>query len=71
MRVQLAFGKGGLSLELPEGRDWRVVEPRWAEPVADPAAAIERALDSPVAGPALEELARSVGVSARHRARRA
>jgi nickel-dependent lactate racemase len=64
MRVDMAFGKSGLTLELPEGRAWRVVEPRWAEPLADPVAAIELALDAPVAGPALKELTRGRGSAA-------
>ena len=63
----MAFGKAGLPLELPEGlagREapaWTVLEPRWAPPVDNPKAAIGRALDEPVAGPGLTELARGRG----------
>jgi len=63
MNVDLAFGRHGLRLELPEdpapaGARWNLLEPRWATPLDDPRAAIERALDQPLAGPSLEELAR-------------
>jgi len=66
MRVNLAFGKTGLSLGLPEGYRYRVLEARSAVPLADAAAAIEAALDAPVESPPLEELARgkrSAGIS--------
>lgn len=49
MRIDLAFGKTGLVAELPEGFRYRVLEARSAVPLEDPAGAIERALDSPVA----------------------
>ncbi|MGC8760972.1 MAG: nickel-dependent lactate racemase [Bryobacteraceae bacterium] len=58
MRVQFAFGKTGLEAELPPGPEWKILEPRYAEPLEDERAAIEQALDAPVAGPPLEELAR-------------
>jgi nickel-dependent lactate racemase len=68
MRVEMAFGKTGLSLELPEERPetvghpgaprWTVLQPRWAAPLEDEPAAISAALDMPSAGPALEHLAR-------------
>ena len=64
MRVEMAFGRTGLPLDLPEAPArsgaprWTVVEPRWAAPLDDESAAIAAALDHPAAGPALEELAR-------------
>ncbi len=58
MRVDLAFGKTGLSVELPEGYRYRVLEARSAVPLEDPRAAIEEALDAPIAAPPLRELAR-------------
>lgn len=58
MRVDVAFGKSGLTLDLPEGFRYRVLEARSAVPLADPAGALERALDSPIASMSLEELAR-------------
>jgi len=54
----MAFGRQGLWLTLPDAAGWQVLEPRWAAPVDDPRAAIEEALDHPVAGPPLEQLAR-------------
>lgn len=58
MRVELAFGKSGLRVDLPEGFRYRVLEARSATPLADPAGALEGALDAPAAGPPLVELAR-------------
>lgn len=58
MRVEFAFGKTGLTVELPAGPDYRVLEARWAEALTDEMAAIEQALDAPIGTPPLEELAR-------------
>ncbi|MCW5976519.1 MAG: nickel-dependent lactate racemase [Bryobacteraceae bacterium] len=58
MRVQLAFGKTGLPLELPEGYDYQVLETRSASPLENPAQALEEALDAPIGGPPLAELAK-------------
>lgn len=58
MRVHFAFGKTGLDAELPPGPAWQVLQPRYAAPVEDERAAIEAALEDPVAGPPLEQLAR-------------
>lgn len=66
MRISFAFGKTGLALDLPEGFCYQVLEARSAVPLADPAAAIERALDNPQAGPPLRQLAsgkRSAAIS--------
>ena len=58
MRLDLAFGKTGLPVELPEGYRYRVLEARSAAPLEDAAGALESALDHPVAAPPLGELAR-------------
>jgi nickel-dependent lactate racemase len=58
MRMNFAFGKEGLVLDLPDGFRYHVLEARSAIPLADPAAAIEHALDAPVGCPPLAELAR-------------
>lgn len=58
MHVRFAFGKTGLGLELPEGYDYRLLEARSAEPLADWESAIENALDYPIGLPALSELTR-------------
>jgi nickel-dependent lactate racemase len=58
MRTHLSFGSSGLDVELPGGFDYRFLEARSAQPLADAAAAIEQALDAPIGTPALEVLAR-------------
>jgi lactate racemase len=66
MQVDFAFGKSGLLLDLPDGPQYRVLDARAAAPLADPAAAIESALDHPVGTPALSSLAqgkRSAAIS--------
>jgi nickel-dependent lactate racemase len=66
MRVDLAFGKSGLTVDLPEGFRYRVLEARSAAPLADAAGAIEQALDRPIESPPLRSLAagkRSAAIS--------
>jgi nickel-dependent lactate racemase len=58
MRVEMAFGRTGLEIELPEGFRYRILEARSAAPLADPAEALQRALDQPTGAPPLLELAR-------------
>jgi len=58
MRIDLAFGKTGLRVNLPEDFQYRVLEARSAQPLPDPAAALERALDHPIASAPLVDLAR-------------
>jgi lactate racemase len=58
MRINLAFGKRGLEVELPAQFRYRVLEARSAVPLDDPVAAIERALDAPIVSPSLGQLAR-------------
>jgi lactate racemase len=58
MKVNFAFGRNGLTLELPEGFDYRILEARSAAALEDPAAAIASALDAPIGCPPLAELAR-------------
>ncbi|WP_028059709.1 nickel-dependent lactate racemase [Candidatus Solirubrobacter pratensis] len=55
MRVRLAYGTGGLEVELPDDRT-TVVEPAYQPAAADEAAVLRTALQSPVAGPRLREL---------------
>lgn len=57
MEVSFAFGKTGLSVALPKGRTYEVVETRSAPPVPDARAAIATALDHPIASAPLAELA--------------
>src|SRR5579872_2101119 len=58
MQVDLAFGKTGISVELPAGASYQILEARSAQPLPDSIAAIEAALDAPIASPPLEALAR-------------
>jgi lactate racemase len=58
MKVRLAYGAGGLEVELPQERT-TVVEPAYHAGAPDEADVLRRALREPVAGPPLRELARA------------
>lgn len=58
MQMQVAFGKSGLTLNLPDRYDFEVLEARSAAPLPNGSAAVEDALDHPAAGPSILELAR-------------
>ena len=58
MQAHLAFGKHGISVDLPSGFRYRVLETRTAAPLADPQASVASALDNPIGSPPLIELAR-------------
>lgn len=58
MRIDLAFGKTGLTAELPDRFRYRVLEARSATPLADQEGALEAALDAPIGTLSLAELAR-------------
>jgi nickel-dependent lactate racemase len=64
MQQRLAFGKTGISIELPSGFTYHILERRSAGSLPDPAAAIELALDSPIDSPPLRDLARGRGSAA-------
>ena len=64
MRINLAFGKTGLPVDLPEGVRYRVLEAKSAKPLANALAAIEAALDQPVASAPLADLARRKSTAA-------
>jgi nickel-dependent lactate racemase len=53
MKVQLAYGKQGLPLELPDEWDVTVIEPRYVPGLPDPSAAIHHALRQPIGMSAL------------------
>jgi len=57
MQMNLAFGKTGIAVDLPEGFRYRVLEARTAKPLADWQAALETSLDRPIGGRPLAELA--------------
>ena len=58
MRVELEYGRTGLSVELPANRDVRLLSYKQAEPLAEPTSAIEQALDEPLGTPPIADLAR-------------
>ena len=58
MQINLAFGKRGITVDLPEGFEYRVLEARTATPIRDWQGALESALDRPIGAPPLAELAR-------------
>ncbi len=58
MRINLAYGKTGLPLELDDSLDVTVVEPKFVPALADPAAAVRAALEAPLGSPPLREVVR-------------
>lgn len=58
MQAQFAFGRQGLTLQLPEGPRWQTITGRACPPLRDAQAAIASALDNPIGCACLEELAR-------------
>ena len=66
MRVDVAFGRKGLRLDLPAGFAYRVLEARSAQTLPDAAGALEAALDEPIGTAPLARLAqgrRSAAIS--------
>ncbi len=57
MQTTLAFGHSGLTVDLPEGFQYRLLEARWAPPLEDPAAEIAKALDAPIQSACITQLA--------------
>ena len=64
MRVDFAFGRTGLIVDLPAGFRYQILEARSARPLADAVEAVETALDSPIGASPLEALARGRGSAA-------
>ncbi|MHB1674296.1 MAG: nickel-dependent lactate racemase family protein [Acidobacteriaceae bacterium] len=58
MKVHVAFGKQGLAIELPEGPRYQILKVHSAPPLPNVKQALDAALDAPVAGLPLMELAR-------------
>jgi nickel-dependent lactate racemase len=56
--LTLAFGKAGAAITLPDGFEYVTLGAKSAAALTDPLAALENALDFPVSGPSLAELAR-------------
>jgi len=57
--VRFAFGTSGLPITVPDGYTYELIESRTASAIVDPLHAISHALDHPVAGRSLQELARN------------
>jgi nickel-dependent lactate racemase len=57
MQIRFAFGQHGLDVNLPDGPRYEVIESRSASPLPDVAAALDAALDRPIACKPLRELA--------------
>jgi nickel-dependent lactate racemase len=58
MQIDLAFGKTGIPVQLPDAFQYRVLEARSATPLPGWQEALESALDHPIGAPSLTELAR-------------
>ncbi|GAB4540359.1 MAG: nickel-dependent lactate racemase [Anaerolineae bacterium] len=56
MNINLAYGKTGLRVDLPDELNVTVVEPRYVPGLPDPEAALRAALQSPIESPPLREL---------------
>ncbi|WP_213804040.1 nickel-dependent lactate racemase [Granulicella sp. dw_53] len=57
MKTRFAFDRDGLTIALPDGPSYEVVESRSALPLTDAGAALDAALDSPIGCRPLRELA--------------
>ena len=57
MQVELAFGKTGLTLDLPENYRYQILQSHAAVNLVDAHAAVEQALDAPIGCPSLVDLA--------------
>jgi lactate racemase len=58
MRIEMAFGKSGLALDLPEGFRYQVLHAHAASPVENAQDAVEYVLDHPTGTPPLLDLAK-------------
>ena len=58
MNIRLAYGQGGLPLELPDDWDVSVIEPRFVPAIARPEEQVLKALRCPIASPPLAEWVR-------------
>src|SRR5215831_8977760 len=58
MDIRLDYGRTGLTVSLPDDVRISVVEPSKGTPLAEPARAVERALEQPIGTAALSALAR-------------
>jgi nickel-dependent lactate racemase len=59
MEIQLAYGKSGLRIELPDEWDVTIVEPELVPGLADPQASLRKALRAPIEAAPLHEQVKS------------
>jgi len=59
LSLELAYGKTGLPIELPDDADVTVLEPKYVDAVPDQTAALRQALQAPIDAPPLSELVES------------
>ncbi|MFL6448710.1 MAG: nickel-dependent lactate racemase [Bryobacteraceae bacterium] len=64
MQVDLAFAENGITVDLPEGFRYCILEERTAKPLADWRSALETALDQPIGTSPLHEFARGKATAA-------
>ena len=57
MKANLAFGKSALTFDLPDRFRYFTLDARSANPLADPQNELRRVLESPIASPALKDIA--------------
>jgi lactate racemase len=57
MHLNFAFGKSGIGFEVPSGPHYLVVESKSAQPLSDPLGELNDALDHPIGGLPLRDLA--------------
>jgi nickel-dependent lactate racemase len=65
MKIELAYGRSGLTIDLPDVWDVTVIEPTFVAGLTDPARALADALTAPIAAPSLAEMTKptdTVGV---------
>src|SRR5512140_1736239 len=58
MKTTFAFGKSGLEVQVPDTYNCAVLESRYVKPIVDPNAALQQALDHPLASAPLGDLAK-------------
>jgi nickel-dependent lactate racemase len=59
MKINLAYGKTGLEIELPDGLDVTVVEPEYVPGLPEPEAALREALEAPIEAPPLRDVVKA------------
>lgn len=59
MKINLAYGKTGLEIELPDELDVTVVEPKFVPGLADPEVALREAFEAPIEAPPLRDVVKA------------